>query len=189
MDQLRQRIQMQNPPSCAPKSNHAWGQAQPSVAQKKQRYANCQKNRCNIQDCPIMKLVGSMMPQEEECRAKDNLASILCNIKAMSVKDRQGMIMVLFEKESTMPAKIQACQVGSIKPMTKEQLRKCLWQHSAEEQKEIGLLFRQSSKSPERTTSVQIHMLQIAKQPEKSPVVQVQIVKTKTKKQVKRNLQ
>jgi len=34
-----------------------------------------------------MKLMASTTPQEEERRAKENLASILRNIKAMPVKD------------------------------------------------------------------------------------------------------
>jgi len=133
MDQLRSRIQTQNPSPCAPVSNHAWGWARPSIAQEKQRCSNCQKTRCTIQDCPITKLVLSTTPQEEERRAKENLASILRNIKAMSTEDCLGMIEVLFEKESTMPARVRTQQVGSTKPMTKEQLWKCLWQCSAEE--------------------------------------------------------
>jgi len=75
--------------------------------------------------------------------------------------------------------------------MTKEQLQKHLWQHSAGEHKEIGLLFRKSLKSQDMTTPVQIHTLKIAAQLGKSPVAQVRVVKTKpiTKKQVKKNLQ
>jgi len=191
MDQLRKRIQNSSP--CAPVSDHAWGQARPSVSQEKQRCSNCQETGCNIQSCPIMQLTASTTPQEEECRAKENLASILHNIKAMSIEDWQGMIEVLFEKESTIPAKIRACQVGSIKPMTKEQVWKRLWQFSAEERKEIGLIFRprKTHKEPQKEgTPVQIHTLQI-KQQGGSPRAQIQTVKTKqlTKTQVKKNLQ
>ena len=106
MDQLRQRMLTQNPPPCAPVSDHTWDWAQPSIAQEKQQCSSCQRTRCNIQSCPITKLVVSTTPQEEKCRAKENLASILCNIKAMSTEDRCGMIVVLFEGESTTPARI-----------------------------------------------------------------------------------
>jgi len=75
----------------------------------------------------------STTPQEEEHRAKENLASIIYNIKAMPTEDRLGMIEVLLEKESLTPARIRMRQGGSIKPMTKEQIRKQLWQFSAEE--------------------------------------------------------
>jgi len=131
MDQLRQRILTQDPPPCAPESDHAWGRAQPSVAQEKQQCSSCQKTGCKIQDCPIRNLTTSTTPQEEECRAKENLTNIIRNIKAMSAEDRLGMIEVLWEKESTIPARIRVCQVGSIKAMTKEQVRKQLWQHDA----------------------------------------------------------
>jgi len=87
MDQLRQRMQTQNPSPCAPVSDHNQGRVQPSITQEKQQCSSCQKTQCNIQNCPITKLVVSTTPQEEECRAKENLASILRNIKAMSTKD------------------------------------------------------------------------------------------------------
>jgi len=87
MEQLRQRIQTQNPSPCAPVSDHAQGQAELSIAQEKQRCSSCQETQCNIQNCPIAKLVVSTTPQEKECRAKENLASILRNIKAMSIED------------------------------------------------------------------------------------------------------
>jgi len=153
-------------------------------------------------------------PQQEEYRAKENLASILRNLRAMPVKDCLGMIAELFEEESAKPGvdqqlfhtneagawqrsktsnpvQIRVCQVGSIKPMTKEQLWKCLWQHSAEEWKEIGLLFRQSSKSQEMTALAQIHMLQIARPQGGLPKAQIWALKIGpiTKKQVKKNLQ
>jgi len=133
----------------------------------------------------------STTPQEEECRAKENLASILHNIKAMPAEDQLGMIEVLFEKESTVPAWIRARQVGSIKPITKGQVRKNLWQLSAEEQKEIGLLFRQSLKSQEMSNPIQIHMLQIPKKQEGLSLTRVRAVKIKllTKKQVKEKWQ
>jgi len=56
--------------------------------------------------------------------------------------------------------------------MTKEQIRKWLWQQSAEERKEICLLFKPSKghqKPQLGDTPVQIHTLQIKKQPEELP--------------------
>jgi len=106
MDQLRQRMLTTEPTPCAPESDHAWGQARPSVAQEKQQCSSCQKTGCKIQDCPIRRLTTSTTPQEEECRAKKNLASILCNIKAMPIEEQLGMIEVLLENKSTTPVKI-----------------------------------------------------------------------------------
>jgi len=95
-----------DPPPCAPESDHAQGRAQPSVAQEKQRCSNCQKTGCKIQDCPIRPLITLTTPQEEECRAKENLASIIRNIKAMPVKDRLGMISEAYGEEFIAPVKI-----------------------------------------------------------------------------------
>jgi len=106
MDQLRQRILTADPPPCAPKSDHTQGRARPSIAQEKQRCSSCQKTGCKIQDCPIRNLTTSTTPLEEECRAKENLASILCNIKAMPIKDRLEMIAEAYGEESLTPAKI-----------------------------------------------------------------------------------
>ena len=50
-----------------------------------------------------MKLATSTTLRQEECRAKENLASILCNLRAMPVEDRLGMITELFEEESVKP--------------------------------------------------------------------------------------
>ena len=121
------------------------------------------------------------------------------------------MITELFEEESVKPdldlpnsmsgyqdvikpAQIQICQVGSIKPMTKEQVRKCLWQHGAEERKEISLIFRQGKmcKKPQKmATPVQIHMLRMPKMQKGLPAVWVRILKTKpaTKEQARKSLQ
>jgi len=116
----------------------------------KPRCTYCQQTKCSLKNCLIMKLTTSTTPQQEECRAKDNMASILSNLKAMPVEDRLGMITTLFEEELVKPdydvpnsmngceksmtlARIRAHQVGSNKLMTKEQVQKCLWQHSAEE--------------------------------------------------------
>jgi len=190
MDQLRQRMLTQNPPPCAPESNHARGRARPSVAQEKQRCSSCQKMRCKIQDCPIRSLTTSTTPQEEERRAKENLASVIRNIKAMPLEDRVGMIDQLFNQEAVIPTRIRACQVGSIKPMTKEQLRKRLWQFSAEEQKEICLLFKTNLKPVEGTKPVQIHTLQISKKQKELPTTRVRALKAKqpTKAQMKKHL-
>jgi len=105
MDRLRQRMLTQNPP-CAPKSDHARGQVRPSVTQEKQRCSSCQKTRCKIQNCPIRNLTMSTTPLEEEHSAKENLASILRNIKAMPIEDRLEMITEAYGEESLIPAKI-----------------------------------------------------------------------------------
>jgi len=165
MDQLRQRMLTQDSSPCAPESDHAWGRARPSVAQEKRRCSNCQKTGCKIQDCPIRGLTTSTTPQEEECRAKENLARVIRNIKAMTIEDRHGMIDELLKvesiedrfkmidelvnNESRAPAKVRVCQVGSAKPITKEQLFKHLRQFSTREQKEIILeAFGKTHKGP-----------------------------------------
>jgi len=172
MDQLRQRMLTQKPSPCAPESDHAWGRAQPSVAQEKQRCSSCQKTGCKIQDCPIRGLIMSTTPQEEERRAKDNLASIIRNIKAMPIADRLGMIDEIFKKESTAPVRIRVRQVGSIKPITQKQVCKQLWQHDATERKKIALLFKSELESWKAAPPVQIHMLQLPKKQEEPPTAQ-----------------
>jgi len=104
----------------------------------------------------------------------------------MPIEDRLGMIDELFEEKSITPARIQVRQEGTIKPMTKEQLRKCLWQFSAEERKEIGLIFRPAKAA----IPVQIHTLQISKKQKELSTTQVPVVNTKTiaKKQARKNL-
>jgi len=170
---------MQNPPPCAPESDHARGRAQPSVAQEKQRCSSCQKTRCRIQDCPVRSLTTSTTPQKQERQARENLANIIRNIKAMPTEGRLGMVAELLKEEPIAPARIRVRQVGSIKPTIKEQARKRLWQHSAEERKEIGLLFRQEAETQGTATPVQIHTLQIAKQPGKLSKGRIRVVKTK----------
>jgi len=203
MDQLRQRMLKTDSPLCAPESDHARGRARPSVTQEKQRCANCQKTRCKIQDCPIRSLTTSTTPQEEERRAKENLANIIRNIKAMPIEDRLGMIADAWGEESLTPAKIQIRQVGTIKPTTKEQANKHFRQFNVTEQKEMALQilkefpeerlapkYLKLLKRQETAKSVQIHTLQITKQKE-PPTKRIQVLKTKpvSKEQAKKRLQ
>ena len=69
----------------------------------KPQCANCQQTKCSLRNCPIAKLTMATTPQQEEYRAKENLASILRNLRAMPVKDCLGMIAELFEEESAKP--------------------------------------------------------------------------------------
>jgi len=112
----------------------------------------------------------------------------------MTLEDQVGMIDQLFNQKDVIPARIRAHQVESIKPITREQVWKRLWQFSAEEQKEIvrEAFKKVPKKRPTPTTGspAQIHTLQIVKRQEGTPTTRIRAVKTKpaTKKQVKEKL-
>jgi len=124
----------------------------------------------------------------------------------MPIEDRLGMITEAFGEEFVAPVKIQVRQVGSIKPVTKEQAWKRFKQFSATEQKEMALellqevpekqlapkylKLLQSSKQQGATTPVQIHTLQISRKQEGSSPTRTRALKTKpiTKEQFKKGV-
>ena len=209
MDQLRKRILTANSPPCAPESDHARGRARPSVAQETQRCSSCQRTKCKIQDCPIRSLTTATTPQEEERRAKENLASTIRQMKAMPIEDRLEMITEAFGEEFAAPARIRVRQVRSIKPVTKEQAKKSFKRLNVKEQKEMALqllkefpeeqlaprylkllkrqeIVREAFKeapteqpTPTVGTPVQIHTLQIPKKQKETSTMQTPARKVK----------
>ena len=129
----------------------------------KARCTSCQQTKCSLKNCPITKLVPATTPQEEECKAKENLARIIRNLKAMTVEDRMGTITTLFEEESLSeppiwyqhsmsnhgmeqsqgterPAHICTISMTTTRKVSKAQVKKELQQFDNKEQKEIMLL-------------------------------------------------
>jgi len=102
-------------------------------------------------------------------------------------------------QDTVKPARIRVYQVGSVKPMPKEQVQRCLWQHSAEDWKEIGLLFQKDKqwilKAPRKlqkaVNPVQIHTLRMPEMQKEKSTAWVRVLKTKpvTKKQAQKDLQ